>query len=151
MASERTESSDARRLRLPAEKIWHGTGERARILPGVAAIAHRTGWGAVLVGSLGFGFVFAAFGVLVWQLFHAMEHRAWVVLTTRHVLDDGLVRRVTPAGIRAWLDRPPASGGPVHAAVTWFLNEVPLALVLAGIAVVLLLSARRSERTGAAR
>jgi hypothetical protein len=108
-------------------------------------------WSGLLVGSLGLGFVFAAFGVLVWQLFHAMEHRVWVVPTTRHVLDDGVVRRVTPAAIRAWVDRPPASGGPVHTAVAWFLDEVPLALVLGGIAVVLLLSARRSERSGAAR
>lgn len=105
----------------------------------------------MLVGSLGFGAVFAAVGVLVGQLFYAMEHRLWVVLTTRHVLDDRLVRHVTPTGIRAWLDRPPSWGGPVHAAVTWFLDEVPLALVLGGIALVLLLSARRSERSGAAR
>ena len=114
-------------------------------------MGNGTRWSGLLVGSLGLGFVFASFGVLVWQIFHAMEHRAWVVLTTRHVLDDGLVRHVTAAGIRAWVDRPPSSGGPMQAAVRWFLDEVPLALVLGGIAVVLLLSARRSERSGAAR
>jgi hypothetical protein len=151
MARGRTASSNACRPRPQAEKIWHGTVDRARILAGVPTIGNGTRWSGLLVGSLGFGFGFAAFGVLVWQLFHAMEHRFWVALTTRHVLNDGLVRRVTPAGIRAWLDRPPSSGGPVHGAITWFLDEVPLALVLGGIAVVLLLSAKRSERSGAAR
>lgn len=114
-------------------------------------MATRSRWIALLAGSLGLGFVLAALAVLVWQVLDAVEHRSWTALTTRHLLNDGLVRSITPGSVRAWIDRPPSSGGPLHGAVTWFVDQVPLAAVLGGIALVLLWQARRSERSGAVR
>ena len=95
--------------------------------------------------------MFATLGVLVWQVVHAMEHRIWVPLTPRHVINDALVRHLIPPPMLAWMDRPPSSGGLIHGAMTWFLDEVPLVVILGGIAVIFLLTARRYERLGAGR
>lgn len=148
MVPGRTESSNGDGQ---PRKTWHGAASRARILAGVPAIGNRSQWGVLLVGSAGVGFLFATLGVLVWQVFHAMEHRVWAPLTTRHVVNDALIRQLIPPAIRTWMERPPASGNVVHSAMAWFLDEVPLVVILGGIAVVLLLSARRYERSGAGR
>ena len=85
--------------------------------------------------------------MLIGQLLVAVRDNRWIAMTPRALIEDTVVRAGVPAAVRAWIDRP-ASLTALHPVVVWFLDELPLALFLGGMGLLLTWTALRSERTG---
>jgi hypothetical protein len=83
----------------------------------------------LVVGSLGLGIVLWGLLVFFGQTYRALETGRFEGVPVRTVLDDRHVRDNMPATVVEWSQRITAKLD-AHGPVGWFLDEVPLAVLL---------------------
>lgn len=104
----------------------------------------RDRW-SLIVGSLGLGLVLAGLMVFVAQAVEAIDTGRWPPSTLGTLMRDPMGQRLVPFSFRAWLERP-GSWHALHGAVRWFVDVVPLALLLGGAGLYMTWKAARLDR-----